>query len=254
MTHTAKLLYALLLDRANLSQANGWVDEQGRIYLIFPIEKIAEALDKGCMTVKNALNELTDAGLIERQRQRFAAPNRIYVLLPDGQKTVRMTDKKLSLISTENCPTDGQKIVPMTDKKLSLISTENCPTDGQKIVPMTDRKLSPNNLSNNNLNRNNLRGVREPPTVFGRYENVFLTDTELSELKAELSDKWEYYVERLSKYMTSTGKSYDNHAATIRKWAAEDQARGASKQGVPQTKGGLNQTIPDYTKTEGISL
>ena len=231
MTHTAKLLYALLLDRANLSQANGWVDEQGRIYLIFPIEKIAEALDKGCMTVKNALNELTDAGLIERQRQRFAAPNRIYVLLPDGQKTVRMTDKKLSLISTENCPTDGQK-----------------------IVPMTDRKLSPNNLSNNNLNRNNLRGVREPPTVFGRYENVFLTDTELSELKAELSDKWEYYVERLSEYMTSTGKSYDNHAATIRKWAAEDQARGASKQGVPQTKGGLNQTIPDYTKTEGISL
>ena len=208
MTHTAKLLYALLLDRANLSQANGWVDEQGRIYLIFPIEKIAEALDKGCMTVKNALNELTDAGLIERQRQRFAAPNRIYVLLPDGQKTVQMTDKK----------------------------------------------LSPNNLSNNNLNRNNLRGVREPPTVFGRYENVFLTDTELSELKAELSDKWEYYVERLSEYMTSTGKSYDNHAATIRKWAAEDQARGASKQGVPQTKGGLNQTIPDYTKTEGISL
>ena len=208
MTHTAKLLYALLLDRANLSQANGWVDEQGRIYLIFPIEKIAEALDKGCMTVKNALNELTDAGLIERQRQRFAAPNRIYVLLPDGQKTVQMTDKK----------------------------------------------LSPNNLSNNNLNRNNLRGVREPPAAFGRYENVFLTDTELSELKAELSDKWEYYVERLSEYMTSTGKSYDNHAATIRKWAAEDQARGASKQGVPQTKGGLNQTIPDYTKTEGISL
>ena len=88
MTHTAKLLYALLLDRANLSQSNGWVDEQGRIYLIFPIEKIAEVLDKSCMTVKNALNELSEAGLIERKRQGFSAPNRIYVLLPDGQKTV----------------------------------------------------------------------------------------------------------------------------------------------------------------------
>ena len=64
------------------------MDEQGRIYLIFPIEKISEALDKGTVTVKNALNELTEAGLIERQRQGFAAPNRIYVLLPDGQKTV----------------------------------------------------------------------------------------------------------------------------------------------------------------------
>lgn len=208
MTHTAKLLYALLLDRAMLSQANGWVDEQGRIYLIFPIEKISEALDQGTVTVKNALNELTVAGMIERRRQGFAAPNRIYVLLPDGQKTVQMTDKK----------------------------------------------LSPNNLSNNNLNRNNLRGVREPPAAFGRYENVFLTEQEIEELRTELPDKWAYYVERLSEYMTSTGKSYDNHAATIRKWAAEDQAKGAPKQGVPQNKGGLNQTIPDYTKTEGISL
>ena len=135
------------------------------------------------------------------------------------------------------------------DRKLSLISTKNCPADGQKIVPMTDRKLSPNSLSNNNL-----RGVREPPAAFGRYENVFLTEKECSELKEELPDKWAYYVERLSEYMTSTGKSYDNHAATIRKWAAEDQAKGAPKQGVPQNKGGLNQTIPDYTKTEGISL
>ena len=92
------------------------------------------------------------------------------------------------------------------------------------------------------------------PAVYGRYKNIYLTDTELSELKAELPDKWEYYVERLSEYMTSTGKTYDNHAATIRKWAVEDQAKGAPKQGVPQTWGGLNQTIPDYTRTEGKSL
>ena len=31
LTQTAKLLYALLLDRATLSQANGWLDESGRI-------------------------------------------------------------------------------------------------------------------------------------------------------------------------------------------------------------------------------
>ena len=39
LSHTAKLLYTLLLDRATLSQKNNWVDEQGRIYVIyrFPI-------------------------------------------------------------------------------------------------------------------------------------------------------------------------------------------------------------------------
>ena len=39
--HTAALTYALLLDRAHLSQLNGWTDEAGRVYLIFPVEKSA---------------------------------------------------------------------------------------------------------------------------------------------------------------------------------------------------------------------
>ena len=98
LTQTAKLLYALLLDRATLSQANGWLDEDGRIYLVFPIEKIAAALDRSPMTVKTALSELEDARLIERRRSGFSKPNRIYVKLPsDGQKTVRLMDRKLSL-------------------------------------------------------------------------------------------------------------------------------------------------------------
>ena len=44
LTQTAMLLYALLLDRVTLSQSNGWLDEGGRIYLVFPIEKIAHSV------------------------------------------------------------------------------------------------------------------------------------------------------------------------------------------------------------------
>ena len=36
LSHTAKLLYTLLLDRATLSQKNNWVDERGFVYVIFP--------------------------------------------------------------------------------------------------------------------------------------------------------------------------------------------------------------------------
>lgn len=112
LTQAAKLLYALLLDRATLSQANGWLDEGGRIYLVFPIEKIAAALDRSTMTVKTALSELEDAGLIERRRSGFSKPNRIYVKLPpDGQKTFQVADRNPSSIGTENCPTDGKKTV-----------------------------------------------------------------------------------------------------------------------------------------------
>ena len=82
-----------------------------------------------------------------------------------------------------------------------------------------------------------------PAHSYGRYENVFLTDTELSELQAELPEKWAYYIERLSGYIASTGKKYKNHTATIRRWAADDTAKSAPKQG-----------IPEYTCKEGESL
>ena len=88
-----------------------------------------------------------------------------------------------------------------------------------------------------------LKPGRAAPAAYGRYKNVILTDTELSELKAELPDKWEYYIDRLSGYIASTGRKYKNHAATIRRWAADDTAKAAPKKG-----------IPDYSYKEGESL
>ncbi len=89
------------------------------------------------------------------------------------------------------------------------------------------------------------RNGTSPARSYGRYNNVILTDTELSELKAELPDKWEYYIDRLSCHIASTGKQYHSHAATIYKWAQEDDAKG---------KAAPKQGIPDYSCKEGESL
>ena len=83
------------------------------------------------------------------------------------------------------------------------------------------------------------------PAAYGRYNNVILTDTELSGLKTELPDKWEYYIDRLSCHIASTGKQYHSHAATIYKWAQEDAAKG---------KAAPKQGILDYSCKEGESL
>lgn len=63
--------------------------------------------------------------------------------------------------------------------------------------------------------------------AYGRYRNVFLSDEELTELQTELPTLWQTYIDRLSEYMASTGKQYQNHAATIRCWAAEDKKKAA---------------------------
>jgi DNA-binding MarR family transcriptional regulator len=103
LSHTAALAYALLLDRAHLSQLNGWTDEAGRVYIVFPVEKIAAALNRSLSSAKNALAELSAAGLIERKRREQFLPNLIYVKLPDGQKIIPpQTDNELSFTGAEN--------------------------------------------------------------------------------------------------------------------------------------------------------
>lgn len=121
ISQTAKLLYALLLDRTTLSQRNGWQDDQGRTFIVYPIAEIAEMLDKGQTAIKAALNELDAAGLLERKRAGFSAANRLYVKLPP---LVRISDPmtvgKATLISAENRPTDGRKS-DLNKELLSLI-------------------------------------------------------------------------------------------------------------------------------------
>lgn len=57
--------------------------------------------------------------------------------------------------------------------------------------------------------------------TYGKFENVLLTDEELQNLKDAYSD-WEERIERLSAYMKSKKKDYDNHYATIVLWASGD--------------------------------
>lgn len=95
LSHTARLLYALLLDRAALSQKNGWQDSEGRTYIVYPVSEITETLDKGSTTIKSALNELDAAGLLVRERRGFSTPNRLYVKVPPvGQVSDHMTAGK----------------------------------------------------------------------------------------------------------------------------------------------------------------
>ena len=67
----------------------------------------------------------------------------------------------------------------------------------------------------------------ESARTYGRYQNVFLTDEELADLQASFPTVWGQYIEKLSEYMASTGKRYQSHAATIRRWAGEDARKAA---------------------------
>ena len=58
LSNEAKLLYAFILRRAELSRKNGWADEYGRIYLYYPICEVAALLHCGRQKAVNTLREL----------------------------------------------------------------------------------------------------------------------------------------------------------------------------------------------------
>lgn len=123
LIETAKILYTILLDRARLSQKNdGWTDEQGHVFILFPIKNLAEVMHKSEMSIKTALTALEKETLIVRKRQGAGFPNSIYVRVPP--ETLAQTDRNLSVRQTENYPTDRKKTVSVTDRKLSSSNKE----------------------------------------------------------------------------------------------------------------------------------
>lgn len=84
LTDAALVLYAVLLDRATLSQKSGWTDSHGNVYVIYPIPRLAEALGVCETVVKRRLAELEGAGLISRKRPSKNRASHIFLSVPEA--------------------------------------------------------------------------------------------------------------------------------------------------------------------------
>ena len=202
LSHTAKLLYTLLLDRATLSQKNNWMDELGRIYVIYPLSNLAKDLGCSISSITRSFAELENAQLVERVRIGFSKPSRILLKVPH---------------TTQNC---------------AVTVCKNDEHDCAETSSMIAQKCTPNQRNKNNLNDNHLIRTTATHLTFGEYQNVFLTEMEYKRLKADFSGL-DDLIEQLSAYIQSTGKKYADHAATLRIWAKRQKTERKSTPGIP---------------------
>ena len=167
-------------------------------------------------TVERALRVFTEFGFVE--------------VLTDG--AYYMADIQL-LIGQSSTEGERKKKERMRLKRQNLLPSgqaDKCPPE------IRDKRLDIRDKSIENRECDSAH-------AYGRYKNVFLSDEELTELQTELPTLWQNYIDRLSEYMASTGKQYQNHAATIRRWAAEDRKKAA-----PQSRN------RDYSVQEGETV
>jgi hypothetical protein len=79
MSLESKMVYAVLRDRMELSRKNGWVTDDGEIYLLYSREHLAEFIGCSEQTIRRSMKQLIDNKLIDEKRQGQGKPNIIFV-------------------------------------------------------------------------------------------------------------------------------------------------------------------------------
>ena len=86
LSNDAKVLYALLLDRAGISRENGYIEPDGRIRLYFTLEEAKGKLHRSRQVATRAFQELERCGLILRRKQGLGRPAAITLNILPARK------------------------------------------------------------------------------------------------------------------------------------------------------------------------
>lgn len=122
----ARTLYGILLDRMSLSVKNGWLDEQGRVYIIYTVREVQESLCCAEHKAVKLFRELEDMDLIERKRRGLGRPSLIYV---------KDFSSGLPKAQVQNCPNSNSGAAESTilvQPKPQSNKTESNKTDKNK--------------------------------------------------------------------------------------------------------------------------
>ncbi|EGL37134.1 replication initiator protein A domain protein [Oribacterium sp. oral taxon 108 str. F0425] len=200
----AILLYAMLLKRAGMSYKNNWLDKQNRVFIYFTVEEIMKKRHLSKPTAIKLLDELdkkNGIGLIERVRVGLGKPNIIYV------------KDFLSMVQEKSVV---QKFKPLT----SEVKNIDLRSKGNELQDV--KSLNPNYIDRSNSN-NRKREYSFLENGLGSFQNVFLQEKDRAELELLLNGQLNNYIERLSAYLKSSGKTYKDHKSTILSWFYKDQ-------------------------------
>ena len=109
---------------------------------------------------------------------------------------------------------ENQKVLQCnTNATLGNLLQQNCNTEIEKEIDIELEK----------------EGERKkqslPPTLYGEYKNIRLTDEEYQRLTDKLQGRTDTMIEKLSRYIKSSGKIYQDHYVTILNWYEQDKER-----------------------------
>lgn len=135
LSNDAKIAYALLKDRLELSIKNNWFDDNGDIFFIFTNEKLKGILNVHNTKLGKIKKELSEAGLLEQVRCGQGRPNKLYLMNPKVTKEDVYEIKKQEENIDETCHNND---VPKSDFLKSQNRISRNPKVESLEIPKSD--------------------------------------------------------------------------------------------------------------------
>lgn len=160
MSAEAKIMYALLKDRFELSLQNEWVDKNNNIYFIFSNKHLCEYLGYAEQKIIKLKKELIKFNLLTQERVGLNKPNRLYLLKPNYDIKASHT-KELPNSQFQNNEFGSSRTVNLSGQELpnsqsndtdyndtNYNDTNYIKTNNNDTYDMNDKRLTyPNNHS-----------------------------------------------------------------------------------------------------------
>ena len=203
----AKVAYAMLKDRLDLSFKNNWIDEDGNIYLVYSNSNLMKILNCSKSTLLRIKKQLTEYGLIHEVQQSTSKSgnlaNRIYLGLLQDDTVARMVDKSGDFKSDTRGVSDldqgGVKKTPggcqfdtTPVSNLAPNDTEYSDTNNKdtELVISEDEERFPRNSQNNKQD-----SLSRKVDKASRYDKDYIYDLVYSQLLEEnYSDTMAAYI------------------------------------------------------------
>ncbi|WP_457787029.1 replication initiator protein A, partial [Staphylococcus aureus] len=143
LSNDAKIAYALLKDRLELSIKNNWFDENGDIFFIFTNENLKTILNCHDGKLTKIKKELSKADLLEQVRCGQGKPNKLYLKNPTITKEDVYELKKQEETSVE--PSNDAEM-----RKSHFLKCENRISRNAEIAQQEMRKSHTNDTDLSN--------------------------------------------------------------------------------------------------------
>ena len=172
-------------------------------------------------TVERAMRAFMQLGLVEVLEDNTYYMPEIQEMTGKGSSDAERKARYRRLKAEGNTPL-------LTDKNTGMGQNwDNVPPVSQFCPP----EIRDKSIENRDKNLDKRESEREKGTrCYGKYENVILTEKEYHALISDYPDEYMDMIEHLSAYMASTGRTYENHLATMERWKVEDRKK-AKKEG-----------------------